>query len=157
MPRWVVVIAVLAALLGACTDSREDSAPPDFELVVDEDGFPRFESWGSAVLADSPAEVDDAWRDFDLDGSPSEALGPEDSEVLFVYFGESGSCPVEPGEVEVEAKNLRIPDDGKHGACTLDFRPRTFVYRVAEGAIPEGRVTVHILEDDIPLRRPLEG
>jgi hypothetical protein len=77
---------------------------------------------------------------FQLRGDPPE-IDFDNSLVLLVGFGESGSCPYEYGGVEIDVadKVVSIIDGGDPDrACTDDYNPRMLGLRLDRRMLPEG-------------------
>ena len=101
-----------------------------------------------AVLATKKRAIRRTWRRFNLPGSPPGSVMHRDA--LFLGTSESGSCPEEfVGMDRIEGERLVKVDidvnwSGPGGACTDDFRPRTFVVAARQAFFPEGRFDVKI-------------
>ena len=101
-----------------------------------------------AVLATTNRAIRRTWRRFNLPGGPRGSVMNRDA--LFLGTSESGSCPEEfVGMDRIEGERLVKVDidvnwSGPDGACTDDFRPRTFVVAARHAFFPEGRFDVKI-------------
>lgn len=78
------------------------------------------------------------WERFQLEGDPPD-VDWNVSALLFLGFGESGTCPARFDGVEVDGRNVRMhigTDGGPDG--TSDYHPRTFVVEVGRDQLPPG-------------------
>ena len=150
--RLGIVIVAVGVVLAASSCTPEDdaersvSSPPRFaegyEIVADQPFLPG-QLGTQAVLVDDPSQIPAMWDHYQLGGEP--ASFQKGREVaLFVGTGESGSCPIEIEEVEVNGPDVTISTADTDGPCTADFAPRTFVFLFRAGDSPATGGTVTI-------------
>lgn len=141
----VLLVAVALVLLGCDEPAPRRSAPQtpepaEAEVVVDEATLPVDEAYEFAAVAPEPEELTRQWRRFRLTGDPPD-VDFDTQVVIFVGFGESGSCPYEHGGVEIDAVEKRVSFiDGADGAaaCTDDYNPRTLGLTIDRTLLPDG-------------------
>jgi hypothetical protein len=94
-----------------------------------------------ADIATDPDGAAEGWQRFGLGGEPHR-VDFDESLLLFVGFGESGSCPEELDGLDSDPDRVRVgfglegvDEDGEVG-CTDDYNPRTFVLKVGRTMMP---------------------
>lgn len=133
--------------------SSESSATPDptraaldARVYADEARLPAAEAYEHIGVVTNSSELQQQWQRFGFDGVPP-VIDLDQRDVLFLGFGQSGSCPVVFAGVEVEGSTLRVLDDQSAQSCTADYRPRTIAVSVAKGVLPAGYLTVDMPAD----------
>ncbi len=135
---------VVKPAVALSSPSPISSSPPAAgELVTSQEVLPAEAAVGFADSATSTPDAARAWERFGLAGVPPAV--DDDTALLFRGLGESGSCPAEFSELEVERDEVRMarppPSSGGGPAspgCALDYRPRTLVVALPVGALPQG-------------------
>ena len=84
---------------------------------------------------------DAQWARFRLTGS-APSVDFADRVVLFIGFGESGSCPYVFDGIEVDDQTLRLLDAQAQVECTDDYNGRTVVLSIDHEVLPDGFITV---------------
>ena len=139
------LVAVALVLLGCGEPEPRGNAPQtpepaEAEVVADEATLPIEEAYEFAAVAPEPEELARQWRRFRLTGDHPD-VDFDTQVVIFVGFGESGSCPYEHGGVEIDAAEKRVSFiDGADGAtaCTDDYNPRTLGLTMDRNSLPDG-------------------
>jgi hypothetical protein len=141
-----LVAAVMLTLL-ACEApppaSRPSSDTPhriDAAIVADQPTIPDEQGFRFAGIGSGDAELAEQWRRFRLQGEPVE-VDFDTGVVLFVGFGESGSCPYEHSHVVLDPGRRLVSVVGRPpdaNGCTDDYNPRTLGLRVDRRDLPDG-------------------
>jgi hypothetical protein len=113
----------------------------DVRVDADEATLPAEEAYEHVGVATDPGGLQQQWQRFGFADAPP-VIDMDERVVLFLGFGESGSCPVMFGGLEVEGATLRVLDDQPERDCTADYNGRTLAVSVAKGSLPEGYLTV---------------
>lgn len=172
--KRVAGLAVVIALSTGCGqsgESRADSAsqPPseqqpapegDAHLVDSQATLPREPADEFADIATTSADARTVWQRFNLAGHPPQ-VDFDTVALLFVGFGESGSCPARFDGVSVDGDRVHLAIGTEGGpVCTSDYNPRTMVLEVARDALPDGGFELTIsgrtfVLSSVPLSEPL--
>lgn len=155
----LVGIAVGFTLVAGCTSTSDNpgvtptesttvtQAP---EVVMKAPGSLLDTMDAAAVWTDSQDALELVWANADIEGDPPLV---DDTPVVIVATGESGSCPLLLEDVDVATGQIDLvvttTSDGKRLgesgatdiACTADYNPVVFVVALGEGA-PAPPVTV---------------
>jgi hypothetical protein len=130
----------------ASAPANPAAAGLDARVYADEGTLPAAEAYEHVGVATDPEGLQQQWQRFGFaDVPPVIDMGERD--VLFLGFGESGSCPVIFGGLTLEEATLRVEDDQPAQGCTADYNPRTLAVSVAKGSLPEGYLTVDMPAD----------
>lgn len=113
-----------------------------------------------ADIATTAADARTVWQRFNLTGQPPQ-VDFDTTALLFVGFGESGSCPARFDGMSVDGDrvHLVIGTEGDGSTCTDDYNPRTMVLGVARDALPDGGFELTIsgrtfVLSSVPLSEP---
>lgn len=131
------------------TPSAADEPTPtelDDRIYVDQATLPSAEAYEHVGVATTSGELGPQWQRFGFADVPP-VIDMESRDVVFFGFGESGSCPVVFGGIDVDGSTLRFIDDQPEQGCTADHNPRTIAVSVAEGVLPDGYLTIDMPAD----------
>lgn len=136
--------------VSAASPVRSSSEPApaglDARVYADQATLPTAQAYEHIGVATTPGELQQQWQRFRLADVPP-VIDMEERALLFIGFGESGSCPVVFGGIRVEGTTVRLLDDQPERSCDDDYNPRTIAVSVASGVLPEGYLTVDMPED----------
>lgn len=144
----LAVAGGLVVLNGQPSSAGRGEGPGAGALLASAPVLPDNNNVDVAVLATSRKAIRQTWRRFNLPGGPPGSVSRRDA--LFLGTSESGSCPEEfIGMDRIEGEKLvkvevKLNWSGSEGACTDDFRPRTFVVAARHKFFPQGRFDVKI-------------
>lgn len=150
--RLAVVMLLVIVMLSGCgtaddTPTGGDSSDSGAAATVVADQAtlpgPERERPGHVGVATTSDQRDAQWARFRLTDSPP-SVDSADRVLLFIGFGESGSCPYIFDGLEIDDQTLRVRNAQDQQGCTDDFHPRTVVLRIEREALPEGFITVHM-------------
>ena len=116
---------------GSAVSSDTPSAPARSDrILVKTTGGPGGGAFLWAALASDEQELEDLWAKFRVEASVP-ALPADDSPVVLVATGESGTCPWRVTNVSMEADALavamtEVPPSSDDYTCTDDFNPVTW-------------------------------
>lgn len=114
----------------------------DAQVIVDEPVIPDAEGGAHIGMATDPGELHQQWQRFGLPDVPP-VVDMDQRDLLFVGFGESGSCPYVLDGIKVDGDDVTfVVGDEFQRPCTADYNPRTLVVSITAGALPEGFLTV---------------
>lgn len=150
--RVAVVMLVVVVMLSGC--GTADDAPTGADssgseaaatVVADQATLPgpELERPGYVGVATTSEQRDAQWDRFRLTDSPP-SVDFADRVLLFVGFGESGSCPYIFDGLEIDDQALRVRNAQDQQDCTEDFHPRTVVLSIDREGLPEGFLTVDV-------------
>ena len=148
MLRSAQAVAVVLLLTGCVADEpAAEAAPPagvGAEVVATQDVLPNERDEEFADFAINRRQYNAAWERFRLEGEPPK-IDFSTSGLLFLGFGESGSCPATFDRLTVRGRVIGV-DFGPRGdgLCTADYNPRTFVLAVPRQDMPRGGFTVEL-------------
>jgi hypothetical protein len=124
------------------TDPEEPVAYAEVDVIADQPTMPDEEPMSPVGLVTTPEDLQAQWDRFGLT-TPAPSFDFTDQVLLFTGFGESGSCPLVLGGLEVTGQTVRLTNTRDAAeACTADFNPRTLVLAVRRELLPDGFVTV---------------
>jgi hypothetical protein len=108
------------------------------DLVDSQAVIPDEPAHAFADLVTEPGDLQPVWQRFGLSGEPP-SVDLDDTVLLFIGFGESGSCPATFQGVRADGDvvTVRMGTEGGR-ACTDDYNPRTFVIAVDRDLVPTG-------------------
>lgn len=159
---WTAAVVLLGGLAACGDGSSEDPAdrgaleqPPDQEttqetavdaddmLVASQGTVPHEPANEFADIATTGPDAEAAWQRFRLSGGVPET-DLDTHALLFVAFGESGSCPARLDDVVTGEDEVRVvigieadrSEEGDH-VCTDDYNPRAFVLAVPRDELPD--------------------
>ena len=174
MRRWVTGLAVLVALTAGCGEvpsgtTADDPAPPpageqppaegEDGLIDSQATLPREFADEFADIATTAADATEVWQRFGLSGEPPQ-VDFDTTALLFVGFGESGSCPARFDGLAVEGDRVGVAIGTEGGPmCDDDYNPRTFVLGIARDELPDGRFELTVdgrafVLSSLPLSEP---
>lgn len=145
-------LAVVVALLVGCGEPPDENgavsasqpssapqlAPEDGHMVESQATLPREPANEFADIATTAGDAQTVWQRFNLTGRPPQ-VDFDTASLLFVGFGESGSCPARFDGLSVEGDRMHVAIGTEGGPdCTSDYNPRTFVLEVARDVLPDG-------------------
>lgn len=139
MRSLVLLVSLGLALAGCGNDTAGSDAAAT--VVADQGTLPETEADEHIGVATAIDQRDAQWARFGMTGS-APSVDFADRVLLFVGFGESGSCPYVFDGIEVDDQILRLLDAQDQEACTSDYNPRTVVLGMDRGILPEGFITV---------------
>ncbi|MGI9016881.1 MAG: hypothetical protein ACR2HR_07235 [Euzebya sp.] len=128
------------------TAGESTAAGLDAHVYADQATLPMAEAYEHVGVATTAGQLQQQWQRFGFADVPP-VIDMVQRHVLFLGFGESGSCPVVFGGIEVDGAILRLIDDQPEQGCTDDYNPRTLAVSVAAGVLPDGYLTVDMPAD----------
>lgn len=159
-------VVLLVGAVGGCGDGerltpsragdiagRATSPAPDRgEVVASESTVPAEPGDQFADIAISPDAAARAWRRFGLTGTAPRTDFRTEA-LLFVGFGESGSCPARFNGVVVDGAqvNVALEREGATTGCTDDYNAQTLVIEAAREALPDAGFDVIVDGASFPL------
>jgi hypothetical protein len=91
-----------------------------------------------ADIATTAGDATEVWQRFRLSGDTPQ-VDFDTTALLFVGFGESGSCPARFDGLAVDGERVEVALGWEGGpVCTDDYNPRTFVLEVSRDELPDG-------------------
>lgn len=159
VPAWLVLVVVLAGcggpdvIFGVEAASETATATADRattfgEVLVDQPTVPDEQASTYVGIAADGDGLASARNRFLVD-APIEADLDRDV-LLFLGFGESGSCPLEYRGLVLDGATVEFVLDPELGerTCTDDYNPRTLVLAVGRDRLPPGPIEVLIPSAD---------
>ena len=150
----LVVAGCVALAAAAC------GRPPP--VLVSQATIPDEQAFAFADIATTADGAGAVWDRFGLSAEPPVVDFDQDV-LLFLGFGESGSCPARLGGISIRQAQVEVHlDEGGRGGCTADYQPRTFVVQIARASLPgDGFVLTlqrrRFVLSTVPVDRPPSG
>lgn len=148
-----LLATVLTLFAAACTKAAEPEVPGESsrhrlpergvvspEVLIDQPHIPSDDAFEFAAIAPDPDELTRQWERFRLEGAPP-TIDFLNNVMLFVGFGESGSCPYRYDGLlwEPDKRRLTFINGFDYPAdCTSDYNARTLGVAVNRNNLPTG-------------------
>lgn len=167
MKSFKLVLLLVLLLSGCSNDSvdhlinfnliaSEKTLPANFhEIAYERETTPLFQFLVRKIVSQS--EFEKTWSLYGLEKKMPN-IDFHEKDVFFIGVLESGSCPYEIKNVEINSEDnkLTVALSEPEGACTSDATPRTFVIQVEKG-ITNNMDNIVIVQSSVETKVPLKN